>query len=444
MTLENGRCTHCGFDQLIESHKPDAICKKCGRTFSVARAIEYYKQDKKITPEISPEHIQLLQDAINKNYPGMMMFVRDVNLSPSLIAKYRPGMIIREKALVDASARVGGMVTSCRYAILSNHMANFGLFEQGTNWQLHVANQGSHFKVLGTYTYQGKTAIFLLHLPDDTSWKLFQDFECNLDQQLLDDCIKRFEAKCLQPPIPEVTSSEWLDRCKFPLGMDDNGVFWPVDEKDAPIPHKEVPIAQPSPVKPIITPTVPQSNPTNPGINKKQADKVKSNFVSPLFAVLIGVLAVVVVIAIFASLFNPPASTSDVPTERTSNATTETTPKEIEFSQSVKSGQEVYADIVSIIPEYGISFENSTVNHSVVCRCTTSKGETVWLYMSTSEYTEHFDTSANLSYILGSFEELEYSPARRIYGRSTKAESVCDGLSYSIDCELVINYSPDE
>lgn len=177
------------------------------------------------------ENLQLekIQAMLNKNYPGMMMFARDINLPQSLIEKYRPGMIIVERGFVDATARVGGMVTNCRYCILSNHMANLGFFDRGENWQLHVAQHHSHFKVLDVHTFQGKTAIFLLHLPNDESWKLYKTVEINLDQQLLENCISRFEFKCCQPPIPEVTSAKWLDRCAFPVGMDDSGELWPIE-----------------------------------------------------------------------------------------------------------------------------------------------------------------------------------------------------------------------
>ena len=122
-------------------------------------------------------YLDLIQKMINKNYPGMMMLARDVNLPQELISKYKPGMIIMERGFVDATARVGGMVTNCRYCILSNHMANFGSSEEGINWQLHVARHHSFFKVLGVHTYQSKTAIFLLHLPNDETWKLYKVVE---------------------------------------------------------------------------------------------------------------------------------------------------------------------------------------------------------------------------------------------------------------------------
>lgn len=166
---------------------------------------------------------ELYEQVINRTYPGLTMFVRDVNLAPELAAKYTEGLIIREKGFTDASCRVMGMVTTHRYAILSNHMADLCEYEHDTNWGLCVAHRDSHFKVLGQETYKGKTVILLLHLPDDEAWKLFKNIVVNTDKNLVAMCIERFKSKCDEPPIPELATEAWMERCACPLGMDDNG-----------------------------------------------------------------------------------------------------------------------------------------------------------------------------------------------------------------------------
>ena len=85
------------------------------------------KEDKKMD-------IDELQKLINEILPGVTLFVRDADLPPEIVAQYKVGEIIREKGFTDASCRVGGMVTSHRYAILSNHMGDFQSYEHGTNW----------------------------------------------------------------------------------------------------------------------------------------------------------------------------------------------------------------------------------------------------------------------------------------------------------------------
>lgn len=170
-----------------------------------------------------------LEQVINRTYPGLTMFVRDTNLSSELASKYKAGEIIREKGFTDASCRVMGMVTTHRYAILSNHMADLREHEHGTNWGLCVAQRDSHFKIVGTHSYNGKTMIVLLHLPDDNSWKLFENVAINLDEGIFKSCIARFESKAFSEPIAELTTTEWLERCMFPIGMNDVGEFFELE-----------------------------------------------------------------------------------------------------------------------------------------------------------------------------------------------------------------------
>jgi len=170
-----------------------------------------------------------IEDVINKTYPGLTMFVRDSNLPRIVSENYKKGMIIQEMGFCDASNRVMGMVTTHRYGILSNHMANLTEFEHGTNWGLHVAKSGSRFKVLSNFEYHGKTLILLLHLPDDESWKLFTEIELNIDEELVENCIARFKNKFEEEPIPELAKEDWLERCAFPIGMNEDGGLFDVD-----------------------------------------------------------------------------------------------------------------------------------------------------------------------------------------------------------------------
>ncbi len=180
-----------------------------------------------------------LEAAINRTYPGLQLFARDVNLSGKLAKTYRPGLVLRERGFTDATPRLGGMVTAHRFVILSNHMADVDALldsepeapdAERPNWMLHIARRDSHFRVLGQHEFEGKTLIFLLHLPDDDDWKLLADVSVNIEDSLLADAIVRMEQRLKQPPVPEVTSSAWLRRCEFPLGMSDDGELFPLED----------------------------------------------------------------------------------------------------------------------------------------------------------------------------------------------------------------------
>ena len=160
---------------------------------------------------------------MNDTFPGLTMFVRDVNLNIVCAEMYQPGMFLHERGFTDATKRVMGMITSHRFAILSNHMADLSLFEHGTNWGLCVAKNGSHFKVLDVYEYEALTQILLLHLPDDDRWDMFQHTKFSIEDQLVETSRARFRNKALLAPVPELTTNEWLNRCAEPLGMDEHG-----------------------------------------------------------------------------------------------------------------------------------------------------------------------------------------------------------------------------
>ena len=174
--------------------------------------------------------MQQYEKLANEIFPGIMMFVRDVNLSPVCAEKYKPGLIILERAFTDASCRVMGMVTTHRYAILSNHMGDLRRFEHGTNWGLFTAQYWAHFKVLDIYEYQGRTQISLLHLPDDERWELFKNVDFSIEEQLIQTARQRFEVKSVLEPVPELADEQWLARCAAPLGMNDDGTLFDINE----------------------------------------------------------------------------------------------------------------------------------------------------------------------------------------------------------------------
>jgi hypothetical protein len=184
---------------------------------------------KQIVDKPEGAFIEKMEEVINRTFPGLTMYVRDVNLPKEIENKYTPDLIIREPAFVDASCRVMGMCTTHRFGILSNHMASLESFEHGTNWGLYVANKDSHFKVMVIHQFDRKTLILLLHLPDNEDWKFFQNTKISLEKDMISSSIERFEGKCNLEVIPELATEEWLDRCKFPIGMDDNGILFELE-----------------------------------------------------------------------------------------------------------------------------------------------------------------------------------------------------------------------
>lgn len=171
-----------------------------------------------------------MEAIMNLTYPGLQLIYRDANLRIAG-AKYEPGMLLREPGFTDASSKGGGILTTHRYAILSNRFRDMAQREQGTDWGLCVIERGAHFKVLDVHRARGKASITLLHLPEE-HWRFFDEVSTNVDDLLVDYARDRFERSLDMEPIPEINTREWRNRCCFPIGMSDLGVPYPLAGDD--------------------------------------------------------------------------------------------------------------------------------------------------------------------------------------------------------------------
>ena len=173
--------------------------------------------------------VKQYEDACNRIFPGLQMFVRDTFLAKETEEKYIIGKIIKEPTFCDVSCRVGGIITTHRYAILSNHFVNFSEFEHGTNWGLFVCKRNSFFKVLDIHKINGKTQISLLHLDDN--WRLFENNCSNVEEDIIKMCRERFKNKYNMPPIPELATKTWLERLIYPIGINHQNEYISLDEE---------------------------------------------------------------------------------------------------------------------------------------------------------------------------------------------------------------------
>lgn len=172
--------------------------------------------------------LEELEKLMQFTYPGITLLIRDTNLG-NLGSKYKVGIILKELGFTDASLRRGGMVTTHRLVILSNHYADMQAYEHDTHWGLCVIDSGSRFKVLDTYTIENKTQIILLHLPEK-GWEVFDEVSADIDQKVVEIVREGFR-NCLKlPPIPELSNKNWLNRCHYPIGMSETGDYFPLGE----------------------------------------------------------------------------------------------------------------------------------------------------------------------------------------------------------------------
>lgn len=120
----------------------------------------------------------------------------------------------------------------------------------------------------------------------------------------------------------------------------------------------------------------------------------------------------------------------------------------VEYQAEMDAEIAAYSEISSIIPDQGIYDTNPNARgpHLLICKCTTSSGEEVWLCVETIDYRTYVDPDAEF----GSYyyftdpgetpQTIKFSPAVRFYGTTVEAESICEGLS-EITGEVILEIS---
>ena len=219
------------FKRLKNNYKFISINPICeiGADMPIVPFIKLFatKEEESLELDVNnPESVAYL--VCKSAYENSGLFVHDINLPDGFLEKYEIGALIKERGFVDMTNKIGKMTTSHRYAIISNHVGNLSQFEHGTNWGLHTAASDSKFKVLDVFTINEKTQILLLHLEDNLE-DFFVD-NATIDEECVAWARKIFVESFEKEIIKEVNTPEWLERCSFPIGMDNEGNIWGLDD----------------------------------------------------------------------------------------------------------------------------------------------------------------------------------------------------------------------
>lgn len=118
--------------------------------------------------------------------------------------------------------------------------------------------------------------------------------------------------------------------------------------------------------------------------------------------------------------------------------------EETAYSGSVKYGNRVYADLISIEPmtKVGSSYLGTAYNYTdTVCVGYTTTGDEVWVYLSIEKYKELFDATANFEGDEWWADKVSFSEPVRVHGKMDRAESLCQGLSEDTGHDLILVFS---
>jgi len=169
-----------------------------------------------------------MEAIINWILPGLTVFYRDVDLPATRAQQYTPHSVLHERAFLDVSPLAGKPLTNCRFVIASSKAAP--MYKHAAHLEpmkAHVINCGSYFYVLDRTARNDCEQVVLLHIPM-TAVSMFETSSVRFDQ-VLHTISQLRDAKWEVEPIKALQSKAWRDRVTDPVGMDENGAFFPLE-----------------------------------------------------------------------------------------------------------------------------------------------------------------------------------------------------------------------
>ncbi len=159
-------------------------------------------------------------------------FFRDADLDRATVARYKPGMIMRENGFMDATLKEGGPSCLARYQIYTNRRSAFTAnFAEYGSWTFP---RGCYYKVLDVAQYEGHTLITLLHVPE-YAMHYFAVHDHPKEDAIVKESRRRFEIMRTQPPRQEFDAF-WFRRTAFPIGIDSDGSYFYQEESPKTVP----------------------------------------------------------------------------------------------------------------------------------------------------------------------------------------------------------------
>ncbi|GAA5042803.1 hypothetical protein GCM10011506_45680 [Marivirga lumbricoides] len=166
-----------------------------------------------------------IQSIMNSTFSGLAIFCRDLALDENLISKYEKDQIIMERGFTDVSHRIGGMAKNCRYLVASSNGKDVSMLSPNPEFGHIMLQSNSFFKILDIQKENGKTQILLLNIPEE-GVPIFSKSKINIEDQVIERAKEIFKESISSAPVSELQSNNWIERTSFPLGMNQEGVFF--------------------------------------------------------------------------------------------------------------------------------------------------------------------------------------------------------------------------
>ncbi len=168
----------------------------------------------------------MISTEAQKAFAECSAFYRDTMLPSEVLSMYRVGLLFREPTFCDATYKFGGFAAPHRYLIISAHARNINALSQHPEWGLCIWQIGRIFKVIGVHQNGPNSQVTLLDVPEKYRAEFAGPNLHAMEIAFANQAAQQFEAALQLPVRPEHQTRLWLDRLKYPVGVDEEGRFY--------------------------------------------------------------------------------------------------------------------------------------------------------------------------------------------------------------------------
>jgi hypothetical protein len=179
-------------------------------------------------------------EQFNRIFNQCSPFYRDATFSQSIIDKHKVGLLLRERWLVDSTHKFGGLLGNHRYLIVSGVARDISAFAQVPEWGLCLSPSKAIFKVIGQQTSGKLTQTILLEIPEKFAIQFCTEDLSEMELTFAGYAEESFKNAAELSPLRELNNPEFLGRMEWPLGMREDGAYFPLFESDNPMSDYEI------------------------------------------------------------------------------------------------------------------------------------------------------------------------------------------------------------
>ncbi len=153
---------------------------------------------------------------IDLKYKNVKIYYRDINMKEEVFNFYQKKMIVFEKQFTDITNTLAGPFTSHRYIFITDKAQNMDKYKMDENWNLHIIERDSYFKIIEITKIKNITYLIMLHIEKEDIDFFKKDNK--YEKKFIKMAFKQIKNDNKKQPSKELATISWLEKCIRPIG----------------------------------------------------------------------------------------------------------------------------------------------------------------------------------------------------------------------------------